>query len=50
MQDVREKFRGTSLGLADRPALIFTWKMLPQMRKKVLGVPGLVAGIIDYGD
>ena len=46
---MRDKFTGTSLGLADRQGLIFAWKMLPQMRKKVAAVPGLVAGIIEHG-
>lgn len=47
---VRDKFLGTSLGLADRPALDFAWKMLPKVRARILAVPGLVAGIIEDGD
>ena len=49
MRHVREKFMGTSLGLADRQALVYAWKMLPQVRRKVMGTPGLVAGIIEHG-
>ena len=51
MGHIREKFlNDTSLGLAERGELSFAWKMLPQVQKKVLGVPGLIAGIIEYGD
>jgi type III restriction enzyme len=48
MRHLRDKFMGASLGLADRPALLYTWKMLPQVLKKVMSTPGLVAGIIEY--
>ncbi|MGB2694565.1 MAG: DEAD/DEAH box helicase family protein [Dehalococcoidia bacterium] len=49
MQHIREKFMdGASLGLADRKALYFAWKMLPQVRQKVAAKGGLVAGIIEY--
>lgn len=48
---VRTKFLGgTSLGLADRPALNFAWKMMRQVRTSVAAVPGLVAGIIESAD
>lgn len=50
MHHIRDKFMGTSLGLADRKALVYTWKMLPQVRKKIAATPGLVAGIIEYGN
>lgn len=51
VQHVRRKFLdGNSLGLADRPQVDFAWKMLNQVRTKVGAVPGLVAGIIEYGD
>jgi len=47
---VRVKFMGgTSLGLADRSELSFAWKMLAQVNKNVSAVPGLIAGIIEYG-
>jgi len=50
MGHVRKKFlRDTSLGLADRQDLLFAWKMLHQMTSKVSAVPGLIAGIIEYG-
>ncbi|NLI00545.1 MAG: DEAD/DEAH box helicase family protein [Chthonomonadales bacterium] len=48
---VRAKFlKGTSLGLADRSDVDFAWRMLSQVKARVGGVPGLVAGIIEYGD
>jgi hypothetical protein len=51
VQHVRKKFlNGSSLGLAGRPEVGFAWKMLSQMKTKVGAVPGLVAGIIEYGD
>jgi len=51
LQHVRTKFlQGSSLGLADRGEINFAWKMLPQVKTKVASVPGLVAGVIEYGD
>jgi superfamily II DNA or RNA helicase len=51
MRHVREKFLdNTSLGLADRPALDYAWKMLPEMKQKVAATPGLVAGMIEYAN
>lgn len=50
LQHVREKFLGTSLGLAERSALDFAWKMLAKVKAKVQAYPGLVAGMIEYGD
>ncbi len=51
VQHVRNKFlKGNSLGLADRADVEFAWKMLRQVKTKVGAVPGLVAGIIEYGD
>jgi hypothetical protein len=48
---VRSKFlNGSSLGLAERSEVDFAWKMLTQVKSKVGGVPGLVAGIIEHGD
>lgn len=48
---VRKKFlKGNSLGLADRADVDFAWKMLRQMKTKIGAIPGLVAGIIEYGD
>ena len=48
---VRSKFlNGNSLGLADRAEVDFAWKMLRQVKSKIGAVPGLVAGIIEYGD
>jgi type III restriction enzyme len=51
VQHVRKKFlKGNSLGLADRADVEFAWKMLRQVKTKVGAVPGLIAGIIEYGD
>jgi superfamily II DNA or RNA helicase len=50
MHHIRDRFMGTSLGLADRKALVYAWKMLPQVRKKIAAIPGLVAGIIEYAN
>jgi len=36
--------------LADRAEVDFAWKMLRQVKDKVGAVPGLVAGVIEYGD
>ncbi|MDP9237416.1 MAG: DEAD/DEAH box helicase family protein [Chloroflexota bacterium] len=48
---VREKFLGgPSLGLADTRELAFAFKKLPEVRRKILAYPGLVAGIIEHGD
>ncbi len=47
---VREKFLGgASLGLADKRELTFAFKKLPEVRRKVMNYPGLVAGIIEHG-
>ncbi len=50
MRHVREKFLGASLGLADREGLMYAWKMLPQVRQKVMSIPGLVAGMVEYAN
>lgn len=51
VQHVRKKFlKGNSLGLADRAEVDFAWKMLRHVKNKVGAVPGLIAGIIEYGD
>ena len=51
LRHVRAKFlNGLSLGLAERSEVEFVWKMLAQVRKKVSAMPGLVAGMIEYGD
>lgn len=47
---VRERFLGTSLGLAERKQLEYAWKMLAAVKKQVQAVPGLVAGMIEYAD
>ena len=48
---MRKKFlNGSSLGLAEREEVDFAWKMLWQMKAKVGAIPGLIAGIIEYGN
>lgn len=51
LHHVRAKFLdGASLGLAERTDVDFAWKMLGQVKAKVGAIPGLVAGVIEYGD
>jgi hypothetical protein len=51
VQHVRKKFlNGSSLGLAEREEVVFAWRMLQQMKTKVGTIPGLIAGIIEYGN
>jgi hypothetical protein len=51
LHHVRRKFlNGSSLGLAERQEVDYAWKMLGQVRAKVAAIPGLTAGIIEYGD
>ena len=51
LHHVRAKFLdGSSLGLTERAEVDFAWKMLGQMESKVEAIPGLIAGIIKYGD
>jgi len=51
LHHVRKRFlNGSSLGLAERDEVDFAWKMLQQMKAKVGAIPGLIAGIIEYGD
>lgn len=51
LHHIRSKFlNGTSLGLAELAEVNFAWKMLRQVKTKVGATPGLVAGIIEYGD
>ena len=51
LHHVRAKFlNSSSLGLAARAEVDFAWKMLRQVNAKVGAVPGLIAGVIEYGD
>jgi type III restriction enzyme len=51
VKHIREKFLdGVSLGLAERSNLFFAWKMLPSVKGKIQGVPGLIGGMIEYGN
>lgn len=48
---IRAKFlKNASLGLAERQDVEYAWKMLQQVKVKVSAVPGLVSGIIEYGN
>ncbi len=50
LHHVRAKFlNDLSLGLADRADVDYAWKMLQQVKAKVGAMPGLIAGIIEYG-
>lgn len=49
LQHVRQRFLKNSIGLADRPELLYAWKMLDQVQENFRSVPGLVAGVIEYG-
>jgi len=48
MRHIREKFLGTSLGLAEGRELMYALKMLPSVRRAVSSMPGLVAAMIEY--
>ena len=51
LHHVRAKFLdGSSLGLARRSELEFAWKMLPRVEGNISAIPGLVAGVVEYGD
>jgi len=51
VQHVRKRFlNGSSLGLAEREEVDYAGKMLRQMKTKAGAIPGLIAGIIEYGD
>jgi superfamily II DNA or RNA helicase len=41
---------GSSVGLAERAEVDFAWKMLQQVKSKAESIPGLIGGIIEYGD
>ncbi len=48
---IRLKFLdGSSLGLAERYRLEATRRMLPQVEEKIKAVPGLIEGMVKYGD
>jgi len=49
LQHVRQRFLGNSIGLADRPELLYAWKMMDQVAENFSSVPGLIAGVIEYG-
>ena len=51
LNHVRTKFLdGASLGLAEEAHITTTWRMLPEIEKQIGGTPGLVEGMVKYGD
>ena len=51
LNHVRTKFLdGASLGLAEEVHIATTWRMLPEIEKQIGGAPGLVEGMVKYGD
>lgn len=51
IEHIREKFLdGETLGAATREQLLYVWKMLPQVKQKIQSIPGLIGGIVEYGD
>lgn len=48
---VRSKFLdGASLGLAETHHLEAAWRMLNQVEKQITEIPGLVEGMVKYGN
>ncbi len=48
---IRSKFlEGASLGLAERHHLEAAWRMSHLVEKQILEIPGLVEGMVKYGD
>ena len=51
LEHVRMKFLdGSSLGMSDTRHLETTYRMLPKVEEKIKGVPGLVEGMVKYGN
>ena len=51
LEHLRSKFLdGASLGLAEKHHLEAARRMLPQVEERIKGTPGLVEGIVKYGD
>jgi type III restriction enzyme len=51
LHHIRAKFlNGKSLGMSARQDLEYVWKMLPQIKERVRAIPGLIGGIVKYGD
>jgi hypothetical protein len=36
--------------MSARQDLEYVWKMLPQIKERVRAIPGLIGGIVKYGD
>ena len=51
LEHIRTKFLdGASTGLAERHHLEAAWRMLLQVEKQIRDTPGLVEGMVKYGD
>ena len=51
LRHIRTKFLdGASLRLAEQHHLEAAQRMLPKVEEAILGVPGLVEGMVKYGD
>ena len=51
LRHIRMKFLdGSSLGMAETRHLETTLRMLPKVEEKIKSVPGLMAGMVKYGD
>ncbi|CUU11016.1 Superfamily II DNA or RNA helicase [Armatimonadetes bacterium GBS] len=51
LHHIRAKFLGgKSLGMCEREELEYAWRMLPQVKERVRNIPGLIGGIVKYGD
>ena len=50
LKRIRKRYRLRVRGLVERKEVDFAWRMLRQVRTEVAAIPGLIAGIIEYGD
>ncbi len=51
LRHISQRFlNGTSIRLADRVDVEYAFKMLRQVKSKTGAIPGLIAGIIEYGN
>lgn len=51
LKHIRAKFLdGTSMGLAEEHHLETAWRMLPKVEETIGNTPGLVAGMVKYGN
>ena len=51
LEHTKTKFlNGMSLGLAEPHHLDTAWRMLSKMEEQITGIPGLIEGMVKYGD